>query len=235
MRVLAWFGLLYLLFCQIGTSISGNALGLRIAAGNVPNLVDPVTGTWGKVLLDPINSTQTATLATLDTVGSLLTASFTVADDNWRTSFFKAATPTGGATPKNTLEVVAGIAREPWAAPKELFALFDQATTQRSRGASRAVPAVSRGSTARFCPQPLLRGRWHVCERKVHVRQGWQFVERAKLDAGVLRNIGGGVIKMAPNGNGAILEGVGVNAIIASVQQEDSGEAEPACAWSAHT
>jgi hypothetical protein len=40
-----------------GESISGKSLGLRIAAGNVPNLVDPVTGAWGKVLLDPLNST----------------------------------------------------------------------------------------------------------------------------------------------------------------------------------
>src|SRR5208337_2240518 len=29
-----------------GTAISGNPLGLKIAAGNVPNLVDPATGTW---------------------------------------------------------------------------------------------------------------------------------------------------------------------------------------------
>jgi hypothetical protein len=90
-----------------GESISGNPLGLRIAAGNVPNLVDPVTGGWGKVLLDPINSTQTTTLAHLNTLGSLVTASFTVANDDWRARFFKAATPTGGATPKNTLEAMA--------------------------------------------------------------------------------------------------------------------------------
>ena len=57
-----------------GESISGNPLGLKIAAGNVPNLVDPATGGWGKVLLDPLNSTQTTTLATLDTLGSLITA-----------------------------------------------------------------------------------------------------------------------------------------------------------------
>src|SRR6516165_5349575 len=38
-----------------GEAISGNPLGLRIAAGNVPNLVDLQTGGWGKVLLDPIN------------------------------------------------------------------------------------------------------------------------------------------------------------------------------------
>ena len=29
-------------------------------------------------------------------------------------------------TPKNTLEAMAGIARAPWAAPKELYALFDE-------------------------------------------------------------------------------------------------------------
>ena len=60
-------------------SISGKPLGLRIAAGNTPNLVDPATGGWGKVMLDPINSTQTTALANVNTLGSLLTASFTVA------------------------------------------------------------------------------------------------------------------------------------------------------------
>jgi hypothetical protein len=39
-----------------------------------------------------LTSSQTATLATLNTLGSLITASFTVADDNWRANFFKAAT-----------------------------------------------------------------------------------------------------------------------------------------------
>ena len=42
-----------------GTAISGNDVGLRIAAGNVPNVVDPATGTWGEALLDPLNSSQT--------------------------------------------------------------------------------------------------------------------------------------------------------------------------------
>jgi hypothetical protein len=69
--------------------LSGNPLGLRIAAGNVPNLVDPATGGWGKVLLDPLNSIRTTTLAYLDTLGSLVTASFTVANDDWRARFFK--------------------------------------------------------------------------------------------------------------------------------------------------
>jgi hypothetical protein len=62
-----------------GEALSGNPLGLRIAAGNVPNFVDLATGGWGKVILDPLNSTQTTTLANLNTLGSLVSA-FTV----WR-------------------------------------------------------------------------------------------------------------------------------------------------------
>jgi hypothetical protein len=104
-----------------GEAISGNPLGLRIAAGNAPNLVDPATGKWGKVLLDPLNSSTTTTMAKLDTLGSLISAYAIVANDDWRARFLKAATPTGGVTPKNTLDAMAGIAREPWASAKELY------------------------------------------------------------------------------------------------------------------
>ena len=189
-----------------GTSISGNALGLRIAAGNAPNLVDPVTGTWAKVLLDPINSTQTATLATLNTLGSLLTASFTVADDNWRTAFYKAATPTGGATPKNTLEAVAGIAREPWDAPKELFELFDQAYPQPKDGAERAAPflpylaLVPPDFSLSLCfagGGMYANGRF-MFDKDGNLWSGQNWMPGSQ--SGVIRNIGGGVIKMAPNG-----------------------------------
>jgi hypothetical protein len=40
-----------------GTAIKGNALGLRIAAGNVPNFVDLTTGGWGRLFR--IRSTAT--------------------------------------------------------------------------------------------------------------------------------------------------------------------------------
>lgn len=123
-----------------GEAISGHPLGLRIAAGNAPNLVDPVTGKWGKVLLDPLNSSMTTTLASLDTLGSLITATFTVANDDWRARFFKAATLAGAAAPTNTLQAMAGIARAPWAAPKELYALFDEAYPLPAPDARRSAP-----------------------------------------------------------------------------------------------
>ena len=91
-----------------GEAISGNPLGLRIAAGNAPNLVDPATGGWGKVLLDPLNSSMTTTLAKLDTLGSLISAYATVANDDWRARFLKAATPTGGVATNGDVWIADG-------------------------------------------------------------------------------------------------------------------------------
>jgi hypothetical protein len=190
----------------IGEAISGNALGLRIAAGNVPNLVDPATGGWGKVLLDPLNSTQTTTLANLDTLGSLITAFVTVANDDWRARFLKAATPTGGATPKNTLEAIAGIAREPWADPKDLYALFDEAYPQPKDGSRRAAPFVP---YLAYVPDDFAlslafsgggnyaAGRFMFdAEGNLWSGQNWM----PGSQSGVNHSIGGGVAKFSPNG-----------------------------------
>jgi hypothetical protein len=64
----------------------------------------------------------------------------TVADDDWRARFIKAATPIGGATPTNTLEAMAGIARRRWVNANALYALFDEAYPQPEDGARRKAP-----------------------------------------------------------------------------------------------
>src|SRR5262249_22556838 len=46
-----------------GESISGAEMGLRIAAGNVPNFVNLSTGKWGATIIDALNSTQSTALA----------------------------------------------------------------------------------------------------------------------------------------------------------------------------
>ncbi len=189
-----------------GDAISGNPLGLRIVAGNTPNLVDPATGGWGKVIMDPLNCSQTTTLATLDTLGSLITASFTVVNDDWRARFFKAATPTGGATPKNTLEAMVGIAREPWANPKTLYTLFDEAYPQPKDGSRRAAPFVP---YLAYVPDDLVlslcfsgggsfaNGRLMFdAEGNLWSGQNWL----PGSQSGVNKSIGGGVLKMTPNG-----------------------------------
>ena len=189
-----------------GESISGNPLGLQIAAGNVPNLVDPATGKWGKVLLDPLNSSMTTTMASLDTLGSLITAYTAVANDDWRARFLKAATPTGGVTPKNTLEAMADIAREPWAAPKELYALFDEAYPLPAPDARRSAPftpylvyapndfALSLSFTG---GGNYAAGRFMFdAEGNLWSGQNWL----PGSQSGVNKSTGGGVIKFTPNG-----------------------------------
>ena len=75
-----------------GVTISGNPLGVRIAAGNAPEPGRP--GDWergARCCLTPLNSTQNTTLARLNTLGSMIVAFGTTADDAWRAAFLKAA------------------------------------------------------------------------------------------------------------------------------------------------
>ena len=189
-----------------GESISGNPLGLRIAAGNVPNFVDLETGGWGKVLIDPINSTQSTTLANFNTLSSLVSAFIIVADDAWRASFFKAATPPGGAPPNNTLEAMAGIARAPWAHPSELFALFDQAYPKQKDGGLRDAPFLP---YLRYAPPDFVLSLWFggggifspgdmAFDAEGNLWSGCNWMPGAQN--WVFDNIGGGTVKLSPNG-----------------------------------
>jgi streptogramin lyase len=190
-----------------GEAISGKPLGLRIAAGNAPNLVDPETGGWGKVLLDPLNSSMTTTMAKLDTLGSLISAYATVANDDWRARFLKAATPPGGATPKNALQAMAGIARRPWVNAKELYGLFDEvyplpAPDARRKGAPFApylvyVPDDFALSLAFSGGGNYAAGRF-MFDADGNLWSGQNWLPGSQ--SGVYKSTGGGVIKFSPNG-----------------------------------
>ena len=117
----AWTGAQFL----DGTALSGDALGLRIAAGNVPNLVDLETGGLGSVIQDPLNSSQTTTLGKFNTLGILLSACVTAIPDACN-KLFEAATPPGGVAPTNTLSAAQNIARHPWHQADKLFGLLDK-------------------------------------------------------------------------------------------------------------
>jgi hypothetical protein len=189
-----------------GESISGNTLGLRIAAGNVPNLVDPATGRWGKVVLDPINITQTTTFAKLNTLASLITAFGTIATDEWRNRFLNAATLIGGAAPKSTLETMAGIARTPWGNPDALFALFDEAYPQPTDGARRKAPFLPYLAYAppdfalmlTFAGGGLSAPGKFMFDANGNLWSGVNWMPGSQ--SSVTHNIGGGTVKFAPNG-----------------------------------
>lgn len=189
-----------------GHSIRGNPLGLRIAASNTPNLVDPVTGQWGQVLLDPLNSTQTTALANLNTLGSIITAFARTTDDAWGAKLLKAATPPGGTAPVDTLDAMVSIARTPWAAPKEIFSLFEEAYPQPKDGSRRNAPFVPYLAYAPddftlslcfagggvYSPGRLM----FDAEGNLWSGQNWM----AGSQSGVNQSIGGGVSKLSPNG-----------------------------------
>jgi hypothetical protein len=189
-----------------GEAISGNPLGLRIAAGNTPNLVDLQTGGWGKVIVDSGNSTWTTSLANLDTLGSLISAYATISNDDWRGRFLKAATPPSGVTPKNTLEAMAGIARAPWAKPQQLYELFDEAYPQPKDDPRRAAPFAP---YLAYAPPDFTLSLWFggggsysngnmVFDADGNMWCGVNWLPGSQ--SGVRKSIGGGLIKFSPNG-----------------------------------
>ncbi|WP_139840134.1 hypothetical protein [Pseudoruegeria sp. SK021] len=116
----AWTGAQFL----DGSDLRGDALGLRIAAGNVPNLVDLETGGLGPVIVDPLNGPQTTSLAKLNTLGSLLSACVMAIEDACD-KLFDLSTPPGGTAPTDTLSAAENIARNPSHNADKIFGLLN--------------------------------------------------------------------------------------------------------------
>jgi hypothetical protein len=123
-----------------GTAIKGPALSLRIAAGNVPNFVDLQTGGWGGAIQDPLNSSQTPTMANFATLADLLAGCATLVTADACDKLFIAATPPKGAAPTDTVTAAQSIARAPWYQPEQLYALLDQFYPVPKGENLRAVP-----------------------------------------------------------------------------------------------
>src|SRR5271166_4667296 len=109
-----------------GPAIKGNALGLRIAAGNVPNFVDLETGGWGSAIQDSLNGPQTPTMANFATLADVLAGCVTRATADACDKLFAASIAPGGSTPTDTLTAAESIASHPWYQPRRLYALLSQ-------------------------------------------------------------------------------------------------------------
>jgi hypothetical protein len=107
-----------------GAVLKGNALGLRIAAGNVPNFVDLATGGWGEAIQDPLNGPQTPTMANFATLADALAGCVTKVTGDACDKLFLAAKPPKGSAPSDTLTAAQSIARYPWYHPGRVFALL---------------------------------------------------------------------------------------------------------------
>jgi len=109
-----------------GMTIKGEPLQLRIAAGNIPNFVDLETGGWGGTIQDPLNSSQTPTMANFASLADLLSGCVTRVKADACSLLFEAATPPGWAAPTNTLNAAEDIALFPWHQPDQLYVLLRQ-------------------------------------------------------------------------------------------------------------
>src|SRR5271156_5823095 len=108
-----------------GTAIKGNALGLHIAAGNVPNFVDLETGGWGSAIQNPLNGPQTPTMANFATLADVLAGCVTRVTPQACDQLFTASPHPGGSAATDTLIAAESIARYPWYRPKGIYALLD--------------------------------------------------------------------------------------------------------------
>jgi hypothetical protein len=189
-----------------GTAISGSALGLHIAAGNVPNLVDLETGGLGLVIQDPLNSSQTATLATFNTLANLLAGCITRVHGDACNRLFAVATPPAGVAPTDMLTAAQNIARNPSHQAQSLFALLD---------AFYPVPAGKRWRPVPFIPYlSFAPSAWTLS--LVYVGGGLNSLGGIAIDgegnmwaddnflvgsqSTIYSSFGGGLSKIAPNG-----------------------------------
>ena len=189
-----------------GTALSGNALGLRIAAGNVPNLANLDTGGLGSVIQDPLNSSQTATLATLNTLGNLLAGCITRVHDDACNRLFAVTTPPGGAAPTDTLMAAQNIARNPSNQAQALFALLDAFYPVPAGGRWRPVPFIPYLSFAPsawtlslvYAGGGLNSPGGMAIDGEGNLWAADNFLAGAQST--IWHDFGGGITKLAPNG-----------------------------------
>ena len=97
-----------------GLSIRGNALGLHIAAINVPNFVNLQTGELGSVRSNSVNGMQTTTLSRFCTLGDLLSGCVMRVRSDASQLLYQQTTYAGSQKPGNTLEAFHSMATHTW-------------------------------------------------------------------------------------------------------------------------
>lgn len=109
-----------------GSTIAGNAVGLRAASRNVPNLVDLRAGVLGSVVLDTANL-QTNTAATMGTLAGLLGQCLT----DGCAPLFALSAPPGAPPPTDTINAFQNVALNPWHNVLPIYQLLERGSADR--------------------------------------------------------------------------------------------------------
>ncbi len=189
-----------------GTAIKGPALGLRVAAANVPNFVDLATGGYGSVIADGLNGTQTPTLAHFGTLADVLAGCATQIKPDACSSLFAAGTAPDGKAPTDTLAAATFIARAPWYQPEKIFALLESfyptpATLPKLRPAP-FIPYLAFAPSAWTLPLKFTGGGLSGGGKLMFDAQGNVWVVDNFMVGAQNQDIfwGGGLSKFAPDG-----------------------------------
>ena len=183
----------------------GSFLGLKVAAKNVPSLVDPATGLWGKTVLDGLNLTINATLARLNTLASLITFAAKTGKSKWRDELFKLTQREGLSKPTNTIEALSGIALAPWESAKELFTLFNTGYFESEEGKTTApispylfYPPPDFSLMLRFSEGGIYSPGKLALDQESNLWTGMNWL--AGSQSSVAKNLGGGTAKLSSSG-----------------------------------
>jgi DNA-binding beta-propeller fold protein YncE len=103
-----------------GSQVSGNRVGIRNSASMFRNLVDAGSGELASVLRQSPNGPETSALPTFNALANMVSAC--VRDRAACRDLFDAARSPGRPAPRQTLQAVVSIARNPWHNVRTLFA-----------------------------------------------------------------------------------------------------------------
>jgi streptogramin lyase len=189
-----------------GTALKGPPLALRIAAGNVPNFADIATGGYGTTIQDPLNSSQTTTLAGFATLADLLAGCATEVKPDACSRLFAAAAPPAGPAPTDTLAAAEAIARYPSHQADKLFALLDvfyPVATEAHWRATPFLPYLSFSPRAWTLPLVFAGGGMNSLGGIAIDGDGNMWADDNFLvgaQSTIYQPFGGGISKVAPNG-----------------------------------
>lgn len=189
-----------------GTTISGPAHGLKIAAGNVHNFANLHTGSWGDVIVDANNSTESTTLARTNTLANLISLCAIPAKNTACNQFINAVAPEGATT----LDAIESIAKQPWQHSGDLFKLFAEAypppltaNPEQRRADVTYLPYLSYAPedfalSLRFTGGGTYSPGRITFDADGNMWSGQNWMPGSQ--SGAINGIGGNLVKMAPDG-----------------------------------
>lgn len=189
------------------TTLAGNELGLKIAAGNVKNFANVETGEWGRVVTNPNNLTVSTSLARLNTLSNLIALCAIPSKSNYCDEFLELSSSEN----PTTLDVIQYIAKETWNNSDKLFDLFSRAypapkseNPQVRRADVTYVPYLSYAPKdfalfLKFTDGGVFAGGRVTFDSEGNMWSGQNWTPGSQ--SGVIKGIGGGIVKLAPDGS----------------------------------